>query len=284
MNKIYLTTRLYNLDDKLRTCKLEKYLEENFDVSIYMPYRDSDEENISAENWKEDIFAMDIKAIDECDTLIGYLDGPEFDEGIGFEIGYAITKQKSIHIINSDFISYSIDDNATKIIDPILNDFKINIITTENETINNNNFCDSLSELSQKLLEKITFSKITAFAEVKKKPFKYDYFIERGNSKIFNFLTKNQNGSNRLKTFDSTDDLDKLLASKKVYILANGTEMHFGSAIIAGICYGLEIPFYIVDDRMNYLVGHNEITMKTNLMIDVASSGYVDIVEFLDAL
>ena len=140
-------------------------------------------------------------------------------------------------------LSQRIDDNATKIIDPILNDFKINIITTENETINNNNFCDSLSELSQKLLEKITFSKITAFAEVKKKPFKYDYFIERGNSKIFNFLTKNQNGSNRLKTFDSTDDLDKLLASKKVYILANGTEMHFGSAIIAGICYGLEIPF-----------------------------------------
>ena len=55
--------------------------------------------------------------------------------------------------------------------------------------------------------------------------------------------------------------------------------MHFGSAIISGICFGLKIPFYIIDDKNIYLLGMNDVLMKTNLMIDVATKGYIDIKE-----
>lgn len=287
MKKIYLTTRLYNIDDKLRTCKLEKYLKEEIldDIEIYMPYRDSDEESICAKNWKQDIFDMDIKAINNCDILIGYLDGPEFDEGVGFEIGYALTKQKSIYIINSDFVSYSTNNIVSKQIDPLIEYLGINIISKKNYQIDNGDFCNSLEKLSQNLLDRIKLNKKDNITKLHRLPIKSGFFIETGNGKLFSFLTKDQNVSNRDFTkHTAQDDINNILSSKKVYILSNGTEMYFGSAIIAGICYGLDIPYYIVDDRKVYLVGHNDITMKTNLMIDVATSGYIDIEEFIDEL
>jgi len=285
MNKIYLATRLYNLDDKLRTCKLENYLKERFDdVSVYMPYRDSDEENISADNWKQDIFTMDIKAINECDILIGYIDGPEFDEGVGFEIGYALTKQKNVYIINSDFISYSIDGTISKNIDPIIDYFEINIVSKKEYTIDNSGFCESLENLSQELLELISFDTKKNITKLQKQVAKNEYFIETGNSRLFYYLVKDKNISKRVLKQSVKNDIENILSSKKVYILSNDTEMHFGSAIIAGICYGLDIPFYIIDDKKIYLSGHNNVLMKTNLMIDVASSGYIDIEEFIDEL
>jgi nucleoside 2-deoxyribosyltransferase len=157
MIKIYLTTRLFNFDDKLRTCKLERYLKDNFDVSIYMPYRDSDEENISKENWKKEIFDIDIKEINNCDILIGYLDGPEFDEGVGFEIGYAITQNKQVVIINSDFVNYRYNTIQSQEIDPLLNYLNIKILKPTSHRVDND-FCNSLEELSQELLNQVNLN------------------------------------------------------------------------------------------------------------------------------
>lgn len=283
VKKIYLTTRLFNLDDKLRTCKLEKYLKENFNVKIYMPYRDSDEENISQNNWKQEIFKMDVMAIEESDLLIGYLDGPEFDEGVGFEIGYAVTRGKQVIILNTDFISYSTSKNIMKSIDPLVECLNIDVITLDNYYIDSQDFCDNMKELSEQLLKLIHIDSYKKKIIIERHEAKIEYFIETGSSRIFNYFVRDKKSSNRMDTQCGKDDLDNILSSKKVYIFSNGAEMHFGSAIIAGICYGYKIPFYIVDDKKIYLVGHNNILMKTNLMIDVASAGYVDIEEFLSA-
>ena len=281
MIKIYLTTRLFNFDDKLRTCKLEKYLKNNFDVSIYMPYRDSDEENISKENWKQDIFDIDIKEINNCDILIGYLDGPEFDEGVGFEIGYAITQKKQVIIINSDFINYKYNTTQSQYIDPLLNHLGIKVLKPSSHHIGSD-FCDNLEELSQELLKKISFRVNHNTVSLISKQNQHDIFMETGNSKLYSYLSKSNNTSKRLLTNNCEDDIFNILTSKKVYILANGQEMHFGSAIVSGICFGLNIPFYIIDDRNIHITGMNDVLMKTNLMIDVAAQGYIDIEEIIN--
>jgi nucleoside 2-deoxyribosyltransferase len=152
--RIYLLTRLYNIDDKIRACLLEQKLKENFSCSVYMPYRDSREEEINKQNWKEEIFRIDIEEINNADLLIGFLDGPEFDEGVGFEIGYAITLGKKVILINSDFISYSpfykteldstLPDNLLKMLDiKWINYFP---------DINFDTFCNSLKENREDML------------------------------------------------------------------------------------------------------------------------------------
>ena len=283
MIKIYLTTRLFNFDDKLRTCKLEKYLKRNFDVSIYMPYRDSDEENISKENWKKDIFDIDIREIDSCDILIGYLDGPEFDEGVGFEIGYAVSKGKQVIMLNSDFINYKYNTTQSQCIDPLIDYLDIQMLKPSSYSLESN-FCENLKELSEKLLTKIDLHQNYKRISLVQKNSENNIFIETGNSKIYSYICKNKIISKRLLTNNCEDDILNILISKKVYIVSNGQEMHFGSAIIAGLCYGLKIPFYIIDDRSIYLTGMNDVLMKTNLMIDVATHGYIEIEEIIDGL
>jgi hypothetical protein len=51
-NSIYLITRLYNTDDKIRTCELEDFLKSKYKhIETYMPYRDINEDKIT-EKWK----------------------------------------------------------------------------------------------------------------------------------------------------------------------------------------------------------------------------------------
>jgi len=281
LKKIYLITHLYNIDDKIRTCKLETFLKDKFDVEIYMPYRDSKEEDIDESNWKKTIFQEDIKAINKADIVIGYVDGLEFDEGIGFEIGYALSLGKNVIILNSDFIKYSVNNKISRKIDPIIDYLNIKYLHIKHD-INYDRFCDDLEKKYCELLNLIDLNNIQKrdLLLSKNKSVKYDYFIEIGNSKfVYNSLI-NLNISKRLITLDPKDDLDRLLKSKKVFIYSNGIQMHFGSAIIAGICFALKIPYFVIDDRLIYAKGKE--IMKTNLMIDISCNGYIDIMEFLN--
>lgn len=282
MKKIYLITHLYNFDDKIRTCQLEEYLKNNFDVSIYMPYRDTKEELIDSNIWKQEIFKQDIKAIEEADVILGYIDGLEFDEGIGFEIGYALSKNKQIILLNSDFIKYNYANYDYDIIDPILDFFNINILKISHH-LDFDNFCDDLVYKKNELLKLITknmINKQDIHHILDKKVIQQEFFIETGNSKYFYNLLQNKNVSKRLVNFNAQEDIKNLLYSKKMFVFANGMQMHFGSAILCGICFGLDIPFYIVDDKMIYITGKD--IMKTNLMIDQASQGYINIGDFVE--
>ena len=297
--RIYLLTRLYNIDDKIRACLLEQKLKENFSCSVYMPYRDSREEEINKQNWKEEIFRIDIEEINS-DLLIGFLDGPEFDEGVGFEIGYAITLGKKVILINSDFISYSpfykteldstLPDNLLKMLDiKWINYFP---------DINFDTFCNSLKENREDMLERIMlavieeiFSKKTSTLDKIIRGIKRDSaktFVEIGNSYIYYRFFSNKKSyivSKRQWDFSidaCMEDLENFLKSEKVFVISNGPEMFLGTAIICGISYALEIPFYIIDDRLIYLSGMHNQLMKTNLMIDCACSGYYRLEELLD--
>jgi len=279
LKKIYLITHLYNIDDKLRTCKLESFLKENFDVEIYMPYRDSKEENIDKNIWKQEIFYQDIKALNEADIILGYVDGPDFDEGIGFEIGYARTIGKTVIILNSDFIKYRINGKISNKIDPLIDFLGIKFFQIK-YSLDFENFCKSLEEKYSQLLNLVDLDCKGNILNLKKLKEKNDYFIETGNEKFFYYMFYNSNISQRLYTFDAKEDLNNLLTSKKVYIYSNGMQMHFGSAIIVGICYALKIPFFIINDRLIYIKGKE--LMKANLMIDVACEGYIDVRDFIN--
>jgi len=296
--QVYLLTRLYNIDDKIRTCLLERNLKEYFSCSIYMPYRDSREEKINQKNWKEEIFKIDIREIDKSDLLIGFLDGPEFDEGVGFEIGYAITKGKKVIIVNSDFISYSYNESIiSKLPDNLLKILDIKWINYS-PYIDFDRFCDSLKENRENMLKEIILAINEKYSS--KEKFIFDKmlhgiekeagktFVEIGNSHIYYRFFSSMNNyvvSKRQRNFsvDSCmEDLRNLLTSERILVVSNGPEVFFGSAIICGISYALGIPFYIIDDRLIHLSGMYGNLMKTNLMIDCACSGYYRVEDLLN--
>jgi len=278
MKKIYLITKLYNYDDKVRTCELENYLVKNFDVEIYMPFRDSKEEFISSNSWKKEIFEQDIAQIDKCDVLIGFHEFV-FDEGIGFEIGYAISQGKEIYLLNSDFIRYEVFGKKYDFADPLFEYFNIMLYKGEHN-LEYSDFCNDLIQKKKSMLEQITLTYTKDAYRFKNKEKKFEFFIELGNSKFLYSILKDKNISTRLLKWDSQDDIDRLFSSKKVYVVLDGHQMHTGSSLICGICYGKKIPFYLVENRVVYLVGKE--LMKSNLMIDYASCGYVSYEDFLD--
>jgi len=277
MIKIYLITKLYNLDDKIRTCELEKYLKENFEVEIYMPFRDTKEENISQKIWENEIFKEDITRLNECDVVVGFNEFV-FDEGVGFEIGYALSIGKAITLFNSDFILYSVFDKQHENPDPFFEYFNIQIVKGLHD-LDYDIFCDSLKVKKQQMLDNLTLHKVK-----EKEDFKVlkslNTFLEIGNCKYLYELFKDKNISKRLLSWDALDDIKNIQSSKKVYVVLDGNQIHIGSSMICGLCYGWDIPFYMIDNRTVSLVGKE--LMRSNLMIDVATSGYIPMKKFLD--
>ena len=291
MKSIYLITRLYNTGDKIRTCELENYLKsKGSNLNIYMPYRDVDEDKIK-KNWKKTIFERDIDAINKANILIGYWDGTEYDEGIGFEIGYALSKNKKIIVLNSDFLQYNLNYSSyrSKFPDPILDILGIDFLQKIFKMGKRDSFYNDLKSSKQALLDAINLDK-----EDKRNGFEfkqsaesvYDLFIECGSSLIYHnyFMKKNERNCYISRRFIEQDsvkfaelDLTSLLISKKVYVVANGSEMNLGSSIICGLCYGHGIPFYLINDRLNAMISMTGVKMPANLMIDCATEGYTEI-------
>lgn len=108
--QVYIVTKLFNVHDRiaaLELCNKINELIKNGELigidTCFLPYRDSNEKVKDKKNKTYEIFKMDCKSIRDSVALIGYLDGPTYDSGIGFEIGYSYVLGKKIVIMSSDY-------------------------------------------------------------------------------------------------------------------------------------------------------------------------------------
>ena len=293
MNKIYFATKLYNAYDKLRTLRLEEYLIKRLPkLETYMPYRDSDEENIT-KNWKQTIFQRDISEINSSDFVIGYWDGPCFDEGVGFEIGYALMKGKRVIILNDDFLSYgSSSTNPFKFSDPIISLFGLELIDVRFNMYSSKSYGYDLEEAIVLALEKVYELVIqehtiniyncndNSYASECRK-----YYFETGSSlSIFNkvnnicSISSDHTCSNRFLDFAVTSakqDFAKALKAEKLFAVAYNIELAPGTSILCGMRYASELPYYIITDKKYSSYSMTGEMMPTNLMVDMGSGGYI---------
>lgn len=289
MSRIYLATRLYNTDDKIRACDLEDHLRGIFpDAEIFMPYRDVDEDTIET-NWKETIFRNDINQLSTSDLLIGFWDGTEFDEGMGFEIGYAIAKGITVVVLNSDFIEYLFVRSGQKYIlpDPLFSQLDITIIRKPFRMKGRNTYFEDLITSKKEHMNCIDKTVMDGSRlSFRKKKKVYSRYIETGASLLsfsrFGYPKRDDwYLSSRFESRDvfasSREDLSALLSAEEVYMFAHWPEMNSGSSVLAGICFALNIPFYIVNDRAVSLLGMRDEQMPVNLIVDVACAGYKEI-------
>lgn len=118
MGQIYILTKLFNVHDRLTSLYLCNKLDEwiisgelqDF-TKCFLPYRDSNEKVKGKDNQTFEIFKMDCETVRESELLIGYFDGPNYDSGIGFEIGFAYAQNKPIILLSSDYFEIALDSN-----------------------------------------------------------------------------------------------------------------------------------------------------------------------------
>lgn len=111
MNKIYIVTRLFNINDRLASLELCNTIDRwiiqgelgNIIEKCFLPYRDSNQKVQNKKNKTQEIFNMDCDAISNSAVLIGDFDGPIYDSGISFELGYAYTKGIPIILLSTDY-------------------------------------------------------------------------------------------------------------------------------------------------------------------------------------
>ena len=294
MSHLYLMTRLYNTMDKRRACELERVILKGGSVhTTYMPYRDSDEDHIKGD-WKEEIFKRDIREIEKADILVGYWDGPAFDEGVGFEIGYGIAKGKSVIIVNDDFLSYGGDDSTSSLRfpDPLVQALGIavtgRIFSMSAVSTYEDDLCSTANltyqEVAQRIIDMPVAKRMPPVVGSERR---HEGFVDPGSSRILrSVLNKWAKQRNYLvaRRFTETgnfllaiQDIRDALTSRMVFVVSSGAEMTLGSSILCGLCYGFGVPFCVIDDRSMVPYSMTNVEMRTNLMIDVCCSGYLSL-------
>lgn len=105
--KVYLAAPLFNPQERLRNERLAASLELR-GFGVYLPQRDAGvsydaiASGLPKDKVRSDIFEGDLKAIRECDLLVGVLDGRVPDEGTCIEIGIAFALGKACYGLKTD--------------------------------------------------------------------------------------------------------------------------------------------------------------------------------------
>ncbi|MEL4305595.1 nucleoside 2-deoxyribosyltransferase domain-containing protein [Methanococcoides sp. LMO-2] len=102
--KIYLAAPLFSVAEQEFNKKLENALED-LGFSVFVPQEDSNDTEAAREEMdSNNIFKLNVEAIDTCDILVAVLDGgTDVDSGTAWEIGYAYAKEKTVVGIKTDF-------------------------------------------------------------------------------------------------------------------------------------------------------------------------------------
>jgi len=139
--KIYFAQVMDNRAYLEHSIKLLNEFEKN-NWEVYYPYRDEGiilEDEASLEQSLA-TFNADVKALKECDCLVGYIDGLGPDSGTCLEIGIAYALNKPIFLYTTEFKYLPKNTNLMELLKPYKDKVKMvgnNYITSSEPMINN---------------------------------------------------------------------------------------------------------------------------------------------------
>lgn len=263
--RLYLETRLYNVNDRLASLDLCERIDEwigQGDLAdmapCFLPYRDS---NGKMEEPAEDeglaIFEMDIKALRSCTGVVGYFDGVHYDSGCAFEIGCGYAWGYPVHLISTDFHKYSVGNSkecyvGSKLLEHLAvlvyvpeGDSSITDYRLQQEDIKER----AMQELRKNLKE--SFGKKTAARKaLTALDIKYDFYLDPN----FQYTESGRNLLKEIiqtieaagKTYiagdnqgDIPEDIDRLRSSGHAIFFDDYFEPNVDSALLQGIAYGI---------------------------------------------
>ena len=294
-NLIYICTKLFNYSDKLQAEHFEESLKRIGGISIFMPFRDTDENNLKGENRTRLVYDADIERLDsgEIVLLAVLYDGICKDEGISFEIGYAYGKGIPIFIVNTDFIWYAMRKEEF-LFDPVIacmcadyvHHYKIDDNITFRQALLSGQkhafdvAADKIGNILRYGIDKSKYqSNLTR---------KCDVFVDFGGGKYeyqreYALWLKNElckfdisveiadrySDDNLLSNYQKgLRDIERLLGSQYYVWLGDEAELNSGTAALLGLarCNGIKTILY--ESSNVEIHGENGHRMKKNLIID----------------
>lgn len=292
---VYICTRLFNYSDKIQAEYFEEVLRREVQCNTFMPFRDTDENNLVGHNRTRIIYEEDIARLnsDEVILLAVLYDGICKDEGISFEIGYAFGKSIPIYIVNTDFIWYMVEEKEYHF-DPIIEYMTAGFVHFY-KIDENPSFKDALLEGQEKAF-KIAAKEIKYMLETiennenikSKLEENIDVFIDFGGCRyeyqreIAFWLKKqleqynvNVEISDRYNKMVSEDivqcgykDVERLLNSRYFICLGDEVELNAGTAALLGLAKCKNKKVILYESSNMEICGENGHHMKKNLMID----------------
>ncbi|TDC91967.1 nucleoside 2-deoxyribosyltransferase [Actinomadura sp. 7K507] len=107
MTRYYVAHRLFAAHDRALAAALAQRLAEKHGPgSVFLPFCDTDEENLIAEVKGRRLFELDTQRLDDITAMAALLHGPSLDDGVCMEIGYAAARGIPVIAVTSDFITH----------------------------------------------------------------------------------------------------------------------------------------------------------------------------------
>ncbi|MEV7087979.1 nucleoside 2-deoxyribosyltransferase [Streptomyces sp. NPDC093085] len=113
---IYIAHRLFAAHDRALAAALAERLAAKAGAEhIFLPFCDTDEENLIAEVKGRRLFELDRARLARLDAMIALLHGPSLDDGVCMEIGYAAAGGIPVLLLTTDFQSYSLTEGGDRL-------------------------------------------------------------------------------------------------------------------------------------------------------------------------
>jgi len=291
--QIYIVTKLFNVHDRIASLNLcntiDKWIECG-EISGYkncfLPYRDSNEKIKGKPNQTLEIFKMDCQSIQNADLLVGYFDGPVYDSGIGFELGYAYVLGKPIILITTDYFEIIDDDNAPSPITSLTVSIA-DIIHIRDSIRPVVDYRDSLEEVIEQIQHQLK-RKISQIECVQRNTIfqksnsaKFDVFIDINFTKtestnlILNNLLSSLHRKNKsyyiptnMDYSDASILIDKINLCKSVLILGDQFDFQVDSSIVQGMAFALEKRIILYSSWSLRLHQSDDFVLFKNPMIE----------------
>jgi hypothetical protein len=121
----YVAHRLFAAHDRALGACLAQHIADRFGAdSVFIPFCDTDEENLVDECKGRRLFELDRERLRSIDALVALLHGPSLDDGVCMEIGYAAALGVPVIALTTDFQSYgplpTSGDSRTTFPDPLV--------------------------------------------------------------------------------------------------------------------------------------------------------------------
>ncbi|MER7467883.1 nucleoside 2-deoxyribosyltransferase [Streptomyces sp. NPDC097981] len=109
----YVAHRLFSAHDRALGARVAGRLADKAGPdSVFLPFCDTDEEDLVAEVKGRRLFELDIERLTTLTGMIALVHGPSLDDGVCMEIGYAAALGVPVTILSTDFQTYDPNGHA----------------------------------------------------------------------------------------------------------------------------------------------------------------------------
>ena len=306
MKRFYLETKLFNVHDRMAALHLCEKVDSWIDAGelpgmehCFLPYRDSNNQiPADVEHFGKAIFEHDVKNLKSCCGVIGYFDGPVYDSGCGFEIGFAYTMGYPIHLITTDSFMCSAGNSAEVYPVSRLLQHVANVVHISEPDPSIADFGAACEELLERALSEFRKNLAADFGSgaslketLKAEELVFDYYLdpnfqysESGRFLLSNITKAIEKSGKTYVIGNNRDDIEATITdlkkSGKAILFFDQVDPNVDSAILDGIAYGLGKQPIIYSSMEQYFL-NNGVKNRINIRNEFSSSAIVRTLEEL---